>query len=230
MQMCLEEAINNSLPMLKKLSKHFSKNGIISYEDALQEAILGFINGFNHFDSSKGASLYTYSRQWVINQLQIACNRNIIVHVPNGVTKEILADYNKKTDKDKPKKERSHTSKDEVKNAAINALLQSYHPDSIHTDECDDKKVTNKQRNIEYEISENYRNIYLETENKIDCDKIKKFVDTLSVKQKKVFYCRFIDDMSLEDTGKTLNISRENVRQLQERSFIKIKKFLKCDA
>jgi len=66
-----EELINRNINFLRKLS-HRYYNKFLSFDDIMQEAIIGFLEAINNFDLSKNIKFITFAYYYVIRRLSRA--------------------------------------------------------------------------------------------------------------------------------------------------------------
>lgn len=220
----VEEALNLAKPMIKSMARKFSKNGLLDYEDALQESRMGFVEGFNHFDVNKGHALFLYAKRWMLHRLQTASSRNLLLHVPHGLVKETQSDYRNKIKGEES--QRKYKSSDAVKDSAINVIRQTWAAERLDQYPEDKESFSQRKNHVEIIISENSVYADLSFDRKIDFEKITQGLSALNHQQRQVIYGRFYQDLTLDDVGKSMNISREAVRQLQERGLNKIRKMM----
>lgn len=226
-----EAELQLAKPLLKSLAARFVKSGLLSHEDAFQEAQLGFLEGMRRFDPAKGASLRVYAQSWVINQLQMACSANLLVHVPMGITKTVLADGHAQK-RGLPPLKRQYEASDALKKAAQNALIQSHCPQSLseaQEDSGENPIAAQRCRAIELELSKNALENAFSIEDQVDASRAVEVLCGLTLVQQRVIYLRFFQDLTLEDTGAILSISREAARLAQNRALAGIRKCLGLD-
>ena len=78
-----EEALEQYERLAKRVAKHYSDTLNNEYEDLLQAANLGVIDGIRTYDDTKGASLFTHVYNRVLRAVRSSCRHNTgLVHVP----------------------------------------------------------------------------------------------------------------------------------------------------
>lgn len=222
-------------PLLRHLVGRFTKNGLLEYEEGMQEAKLGFLQAMQRYDSQKGCSLRSYAQFWIVNELQQACNRNLLLHVPLGVTKEILADHRAELQETpsqganpsqvaRPSPRRKFQHSVVSKKAATHILLETFcamRPDNV---EVSDEAFVHQRQ--EAELSKTMPDGSEQICCQVDFKQVIAYLGKLSMLQQRILYLRFFREMTLEEIGQCLGISREGVRQTQERGLARIRKYL----
>lgn len=226
-------------PLLNHMVKRFTKNGLLEYSEAMQEAMLGFLKAMQRYDPEKGCSLRSYASFWIVDGLQTACNRNLLLHIPLGVTKAILAEHRAEQSaslaggKDcrrqasaggqsySPKKCEHSTAS---KNAAVRALCETYSAKRFGDNDAPDESLANQH--LDAELSKTRPNGSDQINGQIDFKQVMAYLGRLSSLQQRVLCLRFLQEMTLEEIGQCLGISREGVRQTQERGLKNLRKYL----
>jgi RNA polymerase sigma factor (sigma-70 family) len=212
-------------PLLRHWVRHFTRNGLLEYEEAMQEAMLGFLKAMQRYDPEKICSLRSYAHFWIVDGLQAASNRNLLLHVPLGVTKAILADYRAEqlanAEGSKPlsrKCEHSAASKQ----AAVRALHGTYAAKPFGN--ADTSPIEHQY--LDAELSRTMADGSDQICCQVDFKQVIAYLGRLNVLQQRVLCLRFLHGMTLDEIGQCLGISREGVRQTQERGLASLRKRL----
>jgi RNA polymerase sigma factor (sigma-70 family) len=226
-------------PLLRHMVKRFTKNGLLEYSEAMQEAILGFLKAMQRYDPEKGRSLRSYASFWIVDSLQAACNRNLLLHVPLGVTKAILAEYRAEQSASLAvgkscRRQPSAGSKSFVpkkfehsvasKNAAVRALCVTYF--AKRSSEADTSDESSLNQRLDAELSKTKPDGSDQINDQVNFKQVMAYLSRLSPLQQRVLCLRFLQEMTLEEIGQCLGISREGVRQTQERGLANLRKYL----
>lgn len=219
------QELETAKPLLRHWVRQFTRNGLLEYEEAMQEAILGFLKAMQRYDPEKGSSLRMYARFWVIDGLQAASNRHLLLYVPPAVMKTILAEYRAEQSAspadDKPlskKYEHSMASK----KAAVRALRETYAAKRLG----DTEASPTKNQCLDAELSRTMANGSAQMDGPIEFKQIMAYLGRLGALQQRVLCLRFLHDMTLDEIGQCLGISREGVRQTQQRGLANLRKHL----
>lgn len=208
-------------PLLRSMVDRFMKSGLLEREDAMQEAKMGFLEGLARYDVCKGTSVRTYARAWVINRLQEACNRNLLVHVPLGLGKVVLSDYHS-AQAGSPPSTRKVEPTERTKEVAGRAMTFSRFAERIDTPTCRATPAERvSQQTLEQEIA--MCTATNDPGDLVDQHVLQEHLQTLRKKQQQIVYLRFYCEMTLEEAGHYLGISREAARQIQERGLIALR-------
>jgi RNA polymerase primary sigma factor len=220
--------INNENFIRKITNKFVPLYG--NYEDAFQQACLGFFDAVEKFDENRENAFTTYLYYWVCKSLLCESKRSI-VKIPNNV-QYMMSVYNKYKqiiDNNEQKYNKKFLNNKVFKNEYfINNFLKKENPitninpidingsiymDS-HTKYCDiikDEKIS-----IEDEVL-----------NRISSEEIKSVIDEkLDGFEKKVIYMRYFenDKCTYKDVSQKIGKTIERVRQIENKALGKLKR------
>lgn len=211
------------------VAKKFRNQGV-PFEDLIQEGYLGLMRGIDRFDEKVKTRLSTYVVWWI----KQAVARNIAdqgrtirlpVHINDKLSKirkaykELSVKLGKEPDTKQIAKKLRMKEKDVeelmMQNGAIMSLDKPMGEDEdmVLGDTIADENTMSQDKHVE--------RIFL-------TEKIKNVLSTLKEKEREVITLRFgLNDgvqMTLEQVGKRMNITRERVRQIESIALIRIKK------
>lgn len=215
------QELETAKPLLRHWVKQFTRNGLLEYEEAMQEAILGFLKAMQRYDPEKRVGLRTYARFWVIDGLQAASNRNLLLYVPPAVTKAILAEYRAEQSAS-PASTKKYEHSMASKKAAVRALRETYAAKRLG----DTEASPTKNQCLDAELSRTMANGSVQMDGPIEFKQIMAYLGRLGALQQRVLCLRFLHDMTLDEIGQCLGISREGVRQTQQRGLANLRKHL----
>lgn len=209
------QELQQARPLLKSLVNHFMTSGLLEREDAMQTASMGFLEGLAKYDPQKGSSVRQYAKTWAVYRLQEACNRNLLLHVPLGIAKVILAHY-KADEKGIEHYARQYEPGEAVKTAGKQAMLATRFAERLQHPKIAHHQDTGHSDSLECEIAQSL-SLWNTTEDQVDSHRLPSLLSRLTRKQQQILYLRFYQEMTLENAGASMGISREAARQLQER-------------
>lgn len=61
----LNELAKRVMPLMRKTALKYSRANGVDFDDALQEASIGFMLAFNKWDPKKGSSFFVHARRWM---------------------------------------------------------------------------------------------------------------------------------------------------------------------
>ena len=224
-----DKLLTSNMRFVIKIASQYLNKGL-EYEDLISEGYLGLMKALDHFDVSKGYHFISYAVWWIRQSiLQAIAEQSRIVRLPLnqvGALSKISAEISKfeQENQRKPsvaelaqitKMEESkidQTIKADNHHMSIDAPFGSDDDDNAMVDvmASGDDSRTDKGVDFESMASELQRvlaTVLKERERKILC------------------YCYGIGchEKGLEEIGSEFNLTRERVRQIREKSIIKLR-------
>lgn len=225
-----EIMFNSNIKLVISVAKRYMNRGI-EMSDAIQEGSIGLLRAIEKFDFSRGFKFSTYAYYWISQSIQRAiADKGRSVRLPVHLVELINRMYAKErilasrlgrdaTDEELAE-ELGITIKKlyEVKNSA----LKTKNLDAPIGEDGDDTfgdtiKDENVSSALEYTIEED------------DKKKIHECINKLTEQEQKVIKLRygFIDRVhTLQEIADKFGLSRERIRQVQEKAEIKLKQYL----
>lgn len=208
------------------------KGGFLDFNDLVQEGQSGLLKAVDRFDYQKGFQFSTYAAYWIRQAISRSLIRNErVVRLPFGQMANISKVYRIKETlylkhgfepSIKELAEQTQLSEDEINNI----LLISQSATSLDTPVGEEDQATTKADFIEQQVYEPAVDTIFRKELHAA---INQAISTLSSKEAQVINCRFginyCQEMTLEEIGHELNLTRERVRQIQVTAISKLKKY-----
>lgn len=223
-----------NLKLVVTIAKNYLKSNI-PWADAIQEGNLGLLKAIERFDYKTGNRFSTYAIWWIKQSIVRAIiEKGSAIRIPlhlidcyNKIRKMII-DFNNEHNSFPDIDEIS--SKTMIEKDKVNKIMEHLNLKVVSLDEPISK---NDESAVLYEdIVEDTLNIdpLKRLEREFIVDFIKENMDKLTEMQQKVLKLRYgFDDgvmMTLEQIGVKFGLSRERIRQIQEKALLKLRGFI----
>lgn len=223
-----EELINRNLKLVIAIAKKY-KGTNLSFMDLVQEGTFGLIAAVDKFDINLGFKFSTYATYWIKQAISKAIvNKNRAIRLPahinnklskiKQVQRELSLELNHEPT-EKQIADKLNISEQEVKNL-LDMDLTSLSLDAPVGDE-DDGTIGDFIEDVKFESP---TSALMKNDLK---EQLLKTMDSLDIREKEVLIKRYglIDNepMTLEEVGKEMGLSRERIRQIEEKALRKMR-------
>jgi RNA polymerase primary sigma factor len=223
-----ERMIEANLRLVVSIARHYNCRGM-TFEDVVQEGILGLMSAINKFDPDKGFRFSTYATYWIRQAIVRAIEKQSrMIRLPTyayhavGKLERSNMQLSDKLGRQPTSEELAAETTLSV--STVNALLQSIQePVSLDVllGEAEDYTLGDLQLDSEAQDPEDYA---LQS---ADRESLGRILGVLKPKERKVIENRYgLSDgrvRSLKELAKELNMSREGIRHIETRALRKLR-------
>jgi RNA polymerase primary sigma factor len=221
--------VASNLRLVIKIAKRYINQGIV-FQDLIEEGNLGLIKAAEKFSWQRGFKFSTYATWWIRQFItRTLANHSRTVRVPVHVSEDIQKvqrtgrDLTRKLGREVSAAEVAKSSKmtlervrDLQRLAQRDFSLEVPVGDGNNSKSFGDFIPDSKSLNPSEEMFSQLRS-----------EKLHKLLEGLNEKEQSVMVMRFgfdgEDPRTLEETGQTLGVTRERIRQIEERALKKIR-------
>ncbi|HJT24207.1 MAG TPA: sigma-70 family RNA polymerase sigma factor, partial [bacterium] len=223
-----------NLRLVIKVAKRYMNQGL-SFQDLIEEGNLGLIKASEKFSWRRGFKFSTYATWWIRQAItRSLSNQSRTVRVPVHVSEDInrferiSRELTRKLGRDPSLIELSKAAKLKFekihklqrlaqRNISLEVPVGDESNSKSIADFIEDKSVASPAQNVFGQLRS---------------EKLKRLIATLSDKEQKVILMRFGFDQdqpkTLEQTGSLLGVTRERIRQIEEKALHKIRSLMKA--
>ena len=235
----LHRLINAYEKLVISCAIRFRKFGL-PFGDLLQEGNIGILKAAHKFDISVDVRFSTYARWWIRSSMQEFVLRNwSIVRIGTTSIQKLLffqlsrlknKIQNASHENDNLEPINNKIAKEmKIKVSEVEKISQRVLKKDLFLDHSLNNDDDDNRTPLDFlsDVSENPDQIALNNDINDNRKKVlKKSLDVLNDKEKHIILKRHLNytPLTLESVGKDLNISKERVRQLETRAFLKLKK------
>ncbi len=223
-----ERMIEANLRLVVSIARHYNCRGM-TFEDVVQEGILGLMSAINKFDPTKGFRFSTYATYWIRQAIVRAIEKQSrMIRLPTYAY-HAVGKLERSSMQLSDKLGRQPTSEElavetTLSVSTVNALLQSIQePVSLDVllGEAEDYTLGDLQLDAEAQDPEDYA---LQT---ADRENLTRILGVLKPKERTVIENRYgLRDgrvRSLKELAQELNMSREGIRHIETRALRKLR-------
>lgn len=222
-----QKLIQSNLRLVVSICRHY-RNRAVSFRDLIQEGNLGLIKAVEKFDHKKGFRLNTYASWWIRESINRAIEeKSRVIRIPVYVNEKFY----------KIKKAARELVQDEGRESSMNELAGKLEmspleiskimtafkePVSLDTSLVDDIDP------LENFLSDDRPTPVDEICNDIIKDSAARIIESLPPREAAILKLRFglgeEGEKTLEEVGEQFKVSRERVRQLENKALRKLRK------
>lgn len=224
-----EDITNHNLKLVVAIAKKYKGKSALSFVDLIQEGSLGLMAAIDKFDYTLGYKFSTYATYWIKQAIVRAIvDKGRAIRLPAHINDKLLKV--KKVERELTSELGYSPSNEEIGNKlGISAQeVQDIYDMSMNTLSLDTPVSDDEEVVMSDMIEDTHFTSPTENVAQIDLkEQIMKVLDSLEPREKEVIIRRYglIDDepLTLEEVGDLLGLSRERIRQIEEKALRKLR-------
>jgi len=222
-----QKLIQSNLRLVVSICRHY-KNRSVSLRDLIQEGNLGLIKAVEKFDYKKGFRLNTYASWWIRESINRAIEeKSRVIRIPVYINEKFYKI--KKATKQVLQYEGKESTISEIASnlkmslqETIKIITAFKEPVSLETSSVEDSDP------LEKFLSDNQPSPIKNICEEMIKEKAIKIIDTLPQRESSIIKLRFGleggREKTLEEVGESFHVSRERVRQLENKAMRKLRR------
>lgn len=233
-----EKFISSNIRLVMKIAHGYKSFSSFSHEDIVSEGMIGLTNGVEKYDVNRGVKFSTFASFWIKQGILRAFqNKARVVRLPVGLqqkmsqVKKYIEEYEFKFNC-RPTKKILQNLFDISELMAFNILNNSYAEFSIDAPLNNDEADGCASR-MDLIDDKGQKSPSLQCEDGDDQVLVKKYLSRLKGRERAIIIKRFglndTDNMTLEQVGVDLNLTRERIRQIETIALAKLSHMVKED-